>query len=168
MSTSVTTTDLDSSVSLSQALLALNNAHAQELSWLDAGGLRSLVGASFVAERAGLGDALLIAFDEGGDYDSPNFLWFRERYTRFVYVDRVVTNAAARGRGLARKLYAGLIARALDAGHGRIVCEVNADPPNPASEAFHKSLGFQPVGSAILANGKTVTYLELKIPQAEA
>lgn len=169
MLTAVTTDDLDNSAELLNALLALNNDHAVELSWADAERFRHLVGASFLSERVGLADALLIAFDQDGAYDSPNFLWFRERYPSFVYVDRVVTAASARRRGLARKLYEGLIERALATGHERIVCEVNSDPPNPASEAFHKSFGFAPVGSASLANGKTVAYLELRIPQrAEA
>jgi predicted GNAT superfamily acetyltransferase len=110
-----------------------------------------------------LADALLITFDQDSDYDSPNFLWFRDRYERFVYVDRVVTAEAARGRGLARALYGDLIAQARAAGHQLIVCEVNADPPNPASEAFHRGFGFEPVGEALLANGKTVSYLALRI-----
>ena len=88
--------------------------------------------------------AVLMCMD--ADYDSPNFLWFRQRYERFVYVDRVVTAGAARGRGLAGRLYRELVERARGAGHERIVCEVNADPPNPGSEAFHRKFGFRPVG----------------------
>lgn len=168
MITAVTTDALDASPELLDALLGLNNAHAVELSWTDAPRLHHLVGASFLAQSVGPADALLIALDQDATYDSPNFLWFRNRYARFVYVDRVVTAASARGRGLARKLYEGLIERALAAGHDRIVCEVNSDPPNPASDAFHKRLGFEPVGSAFLANGKTVTYLALTIARPAA
>lgn len=168
MPISVTSSDLDNSAELFDALLALNNDHAVELSWADPQRFRDLVAASFLVQRVGIADALLIAFDETGTYDSPNFLWFRARYPKFVYVDRVVTAPAARGRGLARKLYEGLIAVALAAGHERLVCEVNSDPPNPASAAFHKSFGFESVGWAQLANGKTVTYLELKIARPVA
>ena len=146
-----------------EALLELNNAHAVELSLLDAAGLERLVAEAFVARWIAPADALLIAFDQDAAYDSPNFLWFRERYDRFVYVDRVVTAAAARGRGLAGRLYRDLLERARVAGHRRIVCEVNSDPPNPASEAFHRAFGFRPVGEARLANGKMVTYLALDI-----
>ncbi|WGM39024.1 GNAT family N-acetyltransferase [Caulobacter sp. NIBR1757] len=148
---------------LAEALLDLNNAHAVELSVLDADRLARLVDEAFVARRFGLADALLIAFDQDADYDSPNFLWFRDRYERFVYVDRVVTAAAARGRGLAGALYRDLVEQARAAGHTLIVCEVNADPPNPASEAFHKGFGFEPVGEALLPNGKTVSYLAFRI-----
>ncbi|HJV43881.1 GNAT family N-acetyltransferase, partial [Caulobacter sp.] len=131
-----------------EALLALNNDHAVELSWLAPERLIRLVSEAFVARRAGVADALLLAFDQDADYDSVNFLWFRERFPRFVYVDRVVVSDAARGRGLARRLYNDLFAAARAAGHARIVCEVNSDPPNPASDAFHAALGFAPVGTA--------------------
>lgn len=144
-----------------EALLALNNAHALELSWLEPDRLAKLVGEAFVARRVGAADALLLAFDQDADYDSVNFLWFRDRFDRFVYVDRVVVADVARGRGLARRLYNDLFAVARAAGHERIVCEVNSDPPNPASDAFHAALGFLPVGTARIHGGKkTVTYLE--------
>ena len=147
-----------------QALLALNNAHAVELSWLEPEQFARLVGEAFVARRVGRADALLLTFDQDADYDSPNFLWFRERFPAFVYVDRVVVADAARGRGLARRLYDELFAVARAAGHERIVCEVNSDPPNPASDAFHAALGFVAVGTAEIHGGKkTVTYLERRL-----
>ena len=146
------------------AVLALNNAHAVELSWLDAARLAHLLQQAFHARTIGDLDAFLIAFDQAADYDSPNYLWFRQRHARFVYIDRVVVTAAARGRGHARRLYANLFDRARDAGHDLVVCEVNADPPNPASDAFHAALGFIEVGSAsIHAGSKTVRYLARRI-----
>jgi predicted GNAT superfamily acetyltransferase len=157
--TPLTTHDLAGEVGA--ALLALNNAHAVELSWLEPERLAHLVAEAFVARRVGAADALLLTFDQAADYDSPNFLWFRERYDAFVYVDRIVVSDAARGRGLARRLYDDLFAAARAAGHTRIFCEVNSDPPNPASDAFHAALGFVPVGTAQIHEGeKTVTYLE--------
>jgi predicted GNAT superfamily acetyltransferase len=149
---------LDSRVDPSPALVALNNAHAAELSFLSPERFAALIGEAFVACRVGQGDALLLTFDQSADYDSPNFLWFRERLERFVYVDRIVVSPEARGRGLARMLYAHLFERARAAGHERVVCEVNADPPNPASDAFHAALGFAEIGSTLLPNGKTVRY----------
>lgn len=141
------------------ALLALNNAHAAELSLLDADRMARLIERAFLACRIGEADALLLAFDQAADYDSPNFLWFRDRYDRFVYVDRIVVSPAARGRGHARRLYDRLFDAARAAGHARVLCEVNADPPNPASDAFHAALGFVEVGAAHLAGrGKTVRY----------
>lgn len=157
--TPLTTADLAGSDG--EALLALNNAHAVELSWLEPEKLTHLVEEAFVARRVGVADALLLTFDQAADYDSVNYLWFRERYPAFVYVDRVVVADSARGRGLARALYDDLFAAARAAGHERIVCEVNSDPPNPASDRFHAALGFAVVGTAEIHGGKkTVTYLE--------
>src|ERR1700737_1553426 len=145
---------------LAKSLLALNNAHAQELSWLEPARLEHMVAQAFLARRIGNLDAFLLAFDQGADYDSPNFLWFRARYPRFVYVDRIVVAASARGRGCARRLYRDLFEHAESAGHERVVCEVNIGPPNPASAAFHAALGFAEVGRASIHEGrKTVRYL---------
>jgi predicted GNAT superfamily acetyltransferase len=141
-----------------ERVLALNNAHATELSWLEPDELGHLVAEAFSARNVGDCDAFLIAFDQDADYRSPNFLWFRERYPRFVYVDRIVVAPTARGRGLARKLYEDLFARATAAGHHLITCEVNAQPPNPASDAFHTALGFKVVGSGAMSESKTVRY----------
>jgi predicted GNAT superfamily acetyltransferase len=141
-------------------LLALNNAHATELSPLTLAEFNRLIQTSFSAVALEDGAAFLIAFDQSAAYDSPNFLWFRERYDRFVYVDRVVTSPLARGKGYAKALYADLFQRAKQAGHSRVVCEVNLIPPNPASDAFHAALGFAEVARAAIYGGeKTVRYL---------
>ena len=153
--------------SLGKALLALNNAHAQELSWLEPERLEQLVGRAFLARRIGDLDAFLLAFDQDAAYDSPNFLWFRARYPRFVYVDRIVVASSARGRGCARRLYHDLFEHAARAGHQRVVCEVNIRPPNPASDAFHAALGFVEVGAATVHDGaRTVRYLSYALRQA--
>ena len=143
------------------AVLALNNRHAAELSWLEPKRLSDLLGQAFHARRIGSVEAFLITFDQDAAYDSPNFLWFRQRYPRFVYVDRVAVAASARGRGHAMRLYEDLFARAMQAGHTLVTCEVNAEPPNPASDAFHAALGFREVGTAAIHGGaKTVRYYE--------
>ncbi len=145
---------------LANALLALNNEYAKELSWLEPARLTHLVNEAFLARRIGAVDAFLLAFDQDARYDSPNFLWFCDRYPRFVYVDRIVVAASARGRGLARLLYQDLFEHAARAGYSCVVCEVNSDPPNPRSDAFHASLSFVEVGSASIHHGtKLVRYL---------
>jgi len=157
---SVAPAEVSRDAALGQTVLALNNAHAQELSWLEAEGLEHLVGQAFAARRIGNLDAFLLALDQGADYDSPNFQWFRARYPRFVYVDRIVVAPSARGRGCARKLYHDLFEHAARAGYERVVCEVNSRPPNPESDAFHAALGFVEVGSASVHGGsRTVRYL---------
>lgn len=71
-----------------------------------------------------------------------------------------VVAPSARGRGLARALYADLFDRAGRADHHLVVCEVNITPPNLASDALHAVLGFSEVGQATIHSGtKTVRYL---------
>src|SRR5258708_32485801 len=125
---SITGVDASPAASLGEALLVLNNAHAQELSWLEPERLQHLVKQAFLARRIGNLDAFLLAFDQDARYDNPNFLWFRARYPRFVYVDRIVVASSARGRGCARRLYDDLFEHAIRAGHDRVVCEINMNP----------------------------------------
>jgi len=165
---SVTATEISQAEPLGQKLLALNNDHAQALSWLEPERLEYLVGEAFVARRIGDLDAFMLAFDESAHYDSPNYLWFRSRYPRFAYVDRIVVASSARGRGCARTLYHDLFEHALAAGHDRVCCEVNLDPPNPESDAFHAALGFVAVGTATIHGGmKTVRYLSRTLSDAD-
>ncbi|MFT0892004.1 GNAT family N-acetyltransferase [Pseudochelatococcus sp. G4_1912] len=140
-------------------LLLLNNAHARETSLLDEQRFSDLVEQAFYARAINGAEAFLIALDQGAKYNSPNFLWFKERFERFVYIDRVITADSARQRGHARALYRDLFTVAALAGHKRVVCEVNSIPPNPASQAFHAALGFELIGSAQLGPLKTVDYL---------
>jgi len=160
----VTSAEISPGQRLGKIMLALNNAHARELSWLEPERLEHLVSEAFLARRIGELDAFLLALDQDADYDSPNFLWFRARYPRFVYVDRIVVASSARGRGHARRLYDDLFEHARRAGQPRVVCEVNAIPPNPESDAFHAALGFVEVGTASIHGGsKTVRYLERRL-----
>ena len=139
----------------------LNNANARETSFLAAEDWRTLVEGSFTATCTADATALLIALDQDAAYRSVNFKWFQARRQRFVYVDRIVVSERHRGRGLATLLYRDLFDRAKTAGHDRVVCEVNVDPPNPGSDAFHQNMGFVEVGRANLQpNGKTVRYWE--------
>jgi hypothetical protein len=155
--------ELMSSPEVENALVSLNNTHALELSYLDVAGLRRLVYDSSVSWRIGVADALLIAFDQDAPYVNQNFAWFKKRYATFLYVDRVVVAPAARGKGFGRSLYENVFHYASRNGHERVVCEVNMDPPNPTSDAFHHSMGFVEVGTATLSGTKTVRYFERRL-----
>lgn len=141
--------------------LALNRECESQLWPLTEDELRRLLEIAYLAKLTGDAQAMLIAFDERAPYESPNHRWFRERYPRFVYVDRVAVSEHARGRGLARKLYEELIDKARSDGHTVLCAEVYSDPPNPQSDAFHEAMGFTEVGRAVLPDraGKTVRYL---------
>lgn len=140
-------------------VLALNNAHEKETSRLELDTLESMIGGAFYARGVAPAKAFLLCFEETAAYTSPNFIWFKDRYPRFAYIDRIITGKDARGQGLARALYEDMFNHARERGHDIVACEVNADPPNPGSDAFHAKLGFEHVGTATLANGKTVRYL---------
>lgn len=140
-------------------LLALNNRNAEQTSWLEAARFEHMVGSAFMALHVPDAKALLVAFDQNADYKSPNFLWFRDRLDRFVYIDRIIVDGQARGLGLARRLYGQLFDLAREAGHNLVACEVNSMPPNPGSDAFHAALGFVEAGCATLSPGKSVRYL---------
>jgi predicted GNAT superfamily acetyltransferase len=141
------------------AMLALNQAHEKETSVLDAKALKELVDqASHLPLRAEGRDGFLIALDQDAVYASVNFAWFKAKFPRFVYVDRIIVAESARGQGLARSMYEELFAAARAQGYEQVCAEVNKLPPNPASDAFHAALGFEVIGEAELANGKTVRY----------
>lgn len=149
----MTTDDFD-------AFLALNTESVAMLSPLDAQSVRDLVDTSYCAWLTPERDAMLIALNERSNYDSPNFKWFLQRYDRFVYVDRVVVAESARGRGIARALYEQLIRQATTDGYPVICAEIYYDPPNPASDAFHESMGFVEIGRAFVEKyGKSVRYI---------
>jgi uncharacterized protein len=149
------------------AVCVLNNLFAQETSYLTEPEMSQLLRIAFyarcVAEQGGQLGAFLIALDERADYANANFAFFRGRQKRFVYIDRVITAEHATRQGLARKLYEDLFLRATSAQQTVVGCEVNVFPPNPASDAFHARMNFVEVGTAQLANGKTVRYLERRL-----
>jgi predicted GNAT superfamily acetyltransferase len=138
------------------AILALNAESVRMLSPLDADRLAALQAQAAmhtVVIRGGEVVAFLLAFAPGAAYDSPNYRWFDARYRAFLYVDRVVVSSAVRRAGLGRLLYEDLFRHARRAGHVRVACEFDIDPPNPASEAFHRSFGFREVGRQRVAGG---------------
>ncbi|MEM9046148.1 MAG: GNAT family N-acetyltransferase [Pseudomonadota bacterium] len=145
-------------------VLALNKAYEEALSPLTRDSLAALSETAFCALVAEPKAGFLLTFDETAEYDSPNFLWFRERYARFVYIDRIAISADHRRQGHAEALYAAFFEAAWREGHSHAVCEVNSDPPNPGSDRFHAALGFEEVGTARLADrGKTVRYYALSL-----
>jgi hypothetical protein len=140
-------------------LLALNNQSAAEVNALTADALARLVAVAASARLVGDGARLsgfLIAFDQSSPTQGPNHAWFLQNLPAFVYIDRVVIALEARGQGLGRRLYEDLSSVAA----GRpLCCEVNVEPANPASLAFHERLGFSPRGEAVdPRNGKLVRY----------
>ncbi len=148
-------------------LLALGNAHAEMTSHLEPEDWARLQAAAAFAVGLPGGLGFLLAFAPESAYEGTHFAWFRARFERFLYVDRIVTDPAWRGRGLARALYEAAFAHARAEGLGLVACEINRVPPNPVSDAVHEALGFRE--AAVVAYpelGKTVRYMTREVAPA--
>ncbi|MEP7187484.1 MAG: GNAT family N-acetyltransferase [Rhodanobacter sp.] len=151
------------------AILALNEAFVTVLSPLDAERLTQLHAQAAmhrVIERNGRVEAFLLAFREGADYDGVNYRWFAQRYSRFLYVDRIVVADGGQAQGAGSRLYRDVCERALDDAVPFITCEFDIDPPNPASVRFHARQGFHEVAQRALEIGKTVSMQVLDVADA--
>ncbi|MEO8545539.1 MAG: GNAT family N-acetyltransferase [Burkholderiaceae bacterium] len=154
-------------------ILALNEAHVHFLSALDEARLASLHAQAAYHRVNDDGDgvvgAFLLALREGQTYDSPNYSWFASRYSRFLYIDRIVIAATRQSRGLGRALYDDLLVFARASDVAVVVCEIDEDPPNPTSMLFHQARGFREVGSHVVgANHKRVSLQELALDNSNA
>ena len=99
-----------------------------------------------VAECSSQIAGFLLCLAPEADYDSPNFLWLKQRFDDFLYIDRVAIDLSFHRRGIAKALY--LDAAATVGERFRMLaCEVNLRPRNDASLEYHERLGFQPVGT---------------------
>lgn len=144
-------------------VLALNEAFVHLLAPLEEPRLRQLrawADQDAVIELDGGFAGFVLTFAAGSPYDGDHFGWFAERYEDFHYLDRVVLAPHTRRRGLATAAY-----DELEAGCGRpaMCLEVNLDPPNEASLAFHRARGYREVGRRS-SDGKLVVMLAKDLP----
>jgi predicted GNAT superfamily acetyltransferase len=153
------------------AVLELNSASVHFLSPLDRKRLEDLyarAGYARAAEEDAQVAAFLLAFRENAGYDSPNYLWFSERYEGFLYIDRVVVRTNRRGKGIAGMLYRDLFSFAAQIGVKVVTCEVDILPPNPVSLRFHRNRGFVEVGTLRPYGGaKRVALMEKRMDDGE-
>ena len=140
------------------AILRLNDGAVPHVNSIPEEKLAHLHRQSFYLGVARGGDGggevagFLLALAEDADYDSENFAYFRRRFARFVYVDRIVVAPAFRRAGVGAALY-GDLARRLPDDCPSLTCEVNVRPANPESLAFHRKLGFEDVGEQETGGG---------------
>ena len=130
------------------AVLALNHRFVDLLSALDAERLLWLVGLSDHADVVEVDERVVgfvLTMAPGSEYDSESYLWHAARFGgSFYYLDRIVIAEEMRRQGLAAFVYDAMedVAR----GFGRMTLEVNVDPPNLGSLAFHERRGYVEVG----------------------
>jgi len=145
-------------------ILALNLESEEMFSPMDSARLRELDAMSAYHRVACEGDdvvAFLLAFREGVAYDSPNYVWFAQRYPRFLYVDRVVVAGTHQGRRLGPLLYLDLFDFARESDVDTVTCEFYTVPANEASRRFHAAFGFHEVGSQWVADGRKQVSLQV-------
>jgi len=133
-------------------VLALNNAAGPGILPMDAGKLRFFwENADYfrVAEKDGHLAGFLVALSQDAPHDSPNFLWFRERYPEFLYVDRIVIASTRRGAGVGRVFY-GDVQSFAEVRVPRLCAEVFLEGSNHPALLFHGSFGFREVGQHVM------------------
>jgi len=114
-------------------------------------------GAEVDGELAGF----VFVLDPGVEYGSRNYAWFSERYDDFSYLDRVAIDLRARRRGVGTAIYDAVEAHAAERNRP-LLLEVNIEPPNHPSLAFHASRGFAEVGTLEHDDGAKVVRLLAK------
>jgi predicted GNAT superfamily acetyltransferase len=138
-------------------IVELNDAASPAVPITPAADMERLLGLSSLALVATDGaDAVrgfVLAVDPGSAYDSENYRFFEDRGRPHVYVDRIVVDPQARGSGVGRLLYDAVFERARSTGRAEVTCEVNLEPPNPDSLAFHERLGFAKVAEQSTKGG---------------
>lgn len=134
------------------AVLALNNAANGGISPMDGTQLRHFfrIADYFrVAEIDGHLAGFLIALREHADCREARFQWFRQRYERFVYIDRIVVANAYRRHGLGRVFYSDAQSFA-EPRAPMLACAVVLEPRDDVAVLFHGTYGFQEMGQMIL------------------
>jgi predicted GNAT superfamily acetyltransferase len=127
----------------------LNNAAYPAVPNVDVAELADLVAHTSLALVAAHGATVagfVLAVDPGASYESENYRFFESRGVPSLYIDRIVIDSAFRGGGLGRLLYGAVFDKAKADGRAEVTCEVNLQPPNPQSLAFHERMGFRRVG----------------------
>ncbi len=134
-------------------VLALNNAAGPGILPMDAAKLNFFwENADYfrVAEKDGLLAGFLVALSRDAPHVSPNFLWFRERYPEFMYIDRIVIASTRRGAGVGRVFY-GDVQSFAEVRVARIAAEVFLESSSHPALLFHGSFGFREVGQHLMA-----------------
>ena len=130
-------------------VLALNERHVELTAPLDEARLVQMQGwadRACVIDVDGSFAGFVITFASGSAYDGENFAWFGERYDDLCYLDRIVVHEDFQRRGLGSFAY-----DELERGCGRpvLTLEVNLDPPNEPSLAFHRARAYDGVGERV-------------------
>jgi len=102
----------------------------------------------------------VLAFTSGDPYDGGEFRHLMTKLRLpFLYVDQLAIDGSGRRRGIGRALYESLAGLARRRQLGLLCCEVNVNPSNPDSMAFHLHMGFAQIASMTVNDGRTVALM---------
>lgn len=153
----------DAALADEEFILALNAASTPAVGEMALPAYRDIAAQAYrvlIAEAGGEPAGFLILIRPGSSYPSDNFGWFEEQFDRHLYIDRIAIHTRAKGQGVGRALYDEALKLAAELGEERLTAEVNEEPPNPQSMAFHEKLGFRHLLSRKSRSGKVVAMLE--------
>lgn len=150
------------------ALLRLNAGNYPSVYPLDESTLAQLLGFGghhlVAVDPAGGVIGYLLSFPSTSAYDDTEINGLRRHVAEpFLYICQVVIASEHRGCSIGRALYAAAEALARRDGAAFLGCDVNLDPPNPESLAFHRRLGFVQVGTGTASNGFAIAYLARRL-----
>ena len=130
-----------------EQILKINQEFVHWLSPLDTEKLDWVLSISSYKRQIDEAQAVLFGYAHNADYPNhKNMTWLSQHVVNYFYIDRIIIDPKAQGKGYGRLLYEDIENFARKAGYSNITCEVNTKPNNPKSHAFHLAMGFNPIG----------------------
>ena len=102
----------------------------------------------------------IICLREGSKYTSKNYNFFTDKFSKFLYIDRIAIESSYRRTGIGKKIYSEI---ELIANLNKVpmCCEVNTLPLNEVSINFHKNFGFDEIGQRTFRNHSVAYFMKL-------
>lgn len=149
-----------------ESVLALNNdatPAVNALTFDELNGILRMAQKTWVAEDDGSIVGALVVIGPKSLYQSANYSWLDSQFTNFCYVDRIIISPSNKRKGYGWLFYNMLDEHAATINADVLLCEVNVEPENPQSLAFHTSLGWTPFQDREHGPGKVVRYFKKNI-----
>ena len=133
------------SFSLKKSIFNLNQLHLPSLGSLEGlNHIENLYNSSSFFALIKINNNLVglaIVMSTLSKYSSPNFLYFKNKYDDFMYIDRIAISEKYHRKGFGSLIYKELYNQSKNLGIP-LCCEVNTKPINQQSLDFHKKLEF--------------------------
>jgi len=130
-----------------ESIFEINQQSVPYVSDLDAGEFSLLLGLCEYSRVAVIDDEIagyLFVLGEGLKYGGEEYNWFCQNLgEEFLYIDQVAIARKWQGAGCGTELYRDLENYAVRQQKNMLACEINYDPCNEGSMAFHRKSGFE-------------------------